>query len=116
MKKRQTQKEVKTRQPYATYVNSSGITIEKGIPVPEIDEYGRREKYPLTTLEVGDSFFVPVQDKQRAMNLRSILRSKATDYNKKLRRTRKVGQHLKTFIVLIQEEKGQLGVRCWRTK
>ena len=46
MKKRQPKKEVKQRQPHTTYVNSSGITIEKGVPVPEIDEYGRREKYP----------------------------------------------------------------------
>jgi len=34
------------------------IEIEKGIPIPN-DGRGRPSRYPWTTMDVGDSFFIP---------------------------------------------------------
>ena len=38
--------------------------IEKGLPVIPQKQAGRKGKYPFKELEVGDSFFVPVENKK----------------------------------------------------
>ena len=33
--------------------------VEKNIPIPSSKRDGRKEKYPLSILQLGDSFFIP---------------------------------------------------------
>lgn len=71
--------------------------IESGVPIPSTAR-GGRTKYPLDRLQVGNSFFVPMSDINKAKNLRSTFSARA----------KKKG----ISIVSIADE---TGVRVWRT-
>ena len=71
--------------------------IESGVPIPNTARSGRT-KYPLDRLQVGNSFFVPMNDLKRAKNLRSTFSVRA----------KKKG----ISIVSIADE---TGIRVWRT-
>ena len=71
---------------------SDMIQIDKGIPLPM-----RQTKYPVNSMEIGDSFFVP---HLRTTDLSSIL-----SYQK---------QYGKKFMTRTMVEDGVTGVRCWR--
>jgi hypothetical protein len=43
--------------------------VEKGIP---IHGYHGNQKYPFHEMEVGDSFFVPIEDGSREVNMRRL--------------------------------------------
>jgi hypothetical protein len=74
--------------------------IESGIPVPQAAR-GARVKYPLEKLAVGDSFFIPVSDANKAKNLRSSFAV----------RSKKIG--IKVVSVFENTEQPH-GVRVWR--
>ena len=38
------------------------IKIEKGVPLPSVGHDRRPSKYPIKDMQVGDSFFVPLED------------------------------------------------------
>lgn len=42
--------------------------VDKGIKIPAVTNTGRPTKYPLRTMEVGDSFFVPCSEKPRGIS------------------------------------------------
>ena len=71
--------------------------IESGVPIPADAKTGRT-KYPLDRLQVGNSFFVPINDLKRAKNLRATFATRAKKKSIK--------------IVSIADE---TGVRVWRT-
>jgi len=71
--------------------------IESGVPIPSNARIGRT-KYPLDRLQVGNSFFVPLNDLKRAKNLRATFSSRA----------KKKG----ISVVSIADD---TGVRVWRT-
>lgn len=48
------------------------IQIEKGIPLPARKPQNRAEKYPLSKLEVGDSFMAPVKQAALAAHARRV--------------------------------------------
>lgn len=73
------------------------IEIQNNVPVPTLK--GRPKKYPLDTMEVGDSFFV-------ATTTRSALGGPIT------RCRRSKGYR---FTVRVLEENGVRGLRIWRT-
>jgi hypothetical protein len=75
--------------------------IEKGIPLPVSAGGGRISDYPFSTMEVGDSFFVPFGDR-KVKNLQNSLRTNAAQYQPK-----------KFSIHTLEDAKG---VRCWRIK
>lgn len=35
------------------------IKVDKGVPLPELQGWGKSPKYPWASMKVGDSFFVP---------------------------------------------------------
>lgn len=75
--------------------------IESGIPVPKRTRQGRN-KYPLEKLDVGQSFFIPLDDESKptaAKNLRSSMAVRA--------------KKLDIKIVTIGDN---TGVRVWRTQ
>lgn len=72
-------------------------TIDKAIPIPT-NVKGARNKYPLELLEVGESFFVPLETPKQAKNLRSSMGVRA----------KKLGI---TIVTLADDT----GVRVWRT-
>lgn len=82
------------------------LEIEKGIPIPKVDKsYAYDSKYPFKVMEVGDSFFVPVDREQPrkqfhrvAMNISASCRAKRMNGKKFLTRTLRDG------------------VRCWRVE
>ena len=74
------------------------IEVDKNIPVPKPRGKGR---YPLRTMKVGESFFVPADDQQWTQNR---LSSIAWAIKGKKYRTKRV------------TEKGVDGVRVWRTE
>lgn len=49
------------------------LKIERDIPVPETR--GRHAKYPFNEMEIGDSFFVPADDRPIPILQRSIIAS-----------------------------------------
>jgi len=71
--------------------------IESNVPVPHHVREGRA-KYPLTELQIGQSFFVPQTDIKKSKNLRSTFAVRAKKANMK--------------VVSIAD---QTGVRVWRT-
>jgi hypothetical protein len=71
--------------------------IQAGVPVPK---RGRVSRYPLRTMDVGESFFTP--GKSTAAMCAAVRRAaKDTD---------------RDFTVRAVEENGLKGVRCWRTR
>lgn len=41
------------------------IDLESGLPVPPPSNGGRPERYPFTKMKVGESFFIPTDEKER---------------------------------------------------
>lgn len=80
--------------------------IEKGIEMPA--HTSRRRRYPFTDMEVGDSFFVPL-DGRKAENLASSISGSARSG----RAARANGRRYVTRTVV---ENGVKGVRCWRVE
>jgi hypothetical protein len=71
------------------------LEIEKGIPIPP--KKGGKIFFPFDEMEVGDSFFVPVKEK----NMRRLVNNKASKY---------AGKSGKKFTTRTVEG----GIRCWR--
>lgn len=78
----------------------SMIKIDTGIPIPKV-KAGRRPKYPLRSMHVGDSFFTPL-DKRKSRALSIGIHGCAKSAGIK-GATRSV------------EENGVSGIRFWRT-
>ena len=76
--------------------------IEKNIPKP-VDG---KIKYPLRELEVGDSFFVPLDGRSPGDLQNSILGSARSE--------RFEGKRFSTHVV--KEDGKRIGIRCWRIK
>ena len=75
------------------------IMIEKNIPIPEIANNGRPNKYPLANLEVGDCFFWAYE----ANRSKKTIRNAAHEHGKRFG---------KTFV----SRSEKTGVRVWRTE
>jgi hypothetical protein len=96
-----------------------GIQIDNNIPIPDISEYGTRmSKYPIATIEKGQSFFVEMESKERAKAMKYNLGQLCRDYSNKIKKAKK--QASKAFLCLVREElhsgETKIGVRCWRVK
>lgn len=76
------------------------ITIEKNIPIPEL-KAGRKsnEIYPLSKMEIMDSFFIETNSKEDIQSIRSHIHNPKNRKNKKFA-TRTVNG----------------GIRVWRIK
>lgn len=74
--------------------------VEKGIEIPKAKT---RNKYPVGTMEVGDSFFTPLENKSSQRVQTALIQ-----YTKS---NRFVGM---TFTTRVVEENGIRGVRLWR--
>lgn len=81
--------------------------IEKGIPIPAIERVERKRKYPLDTMAIGESFFVP-GTKASSMHACITRFHKATKGKK--------DQGSKKFCVRTVTEDGVAGARVWRTE
>lgn len=71
------------------------IEIEKGVPIP--DKAGRKVKYPLDDMDVGDSFFVPDADHQ--------------DISPVIAARRRARKWTRQFTTRREDD----GIRVWRT-
>ena len=76
------------------------FNIEKGVPLPK--DYGLKDRLPLTDMEPGDSFFVPIMDEQ-AGRVRNRIAQHA--YRSKGMK----------FTLRSVTEDGVEGIRVWRT-
>lgn len=75
--------------------------IEKGIPIPEELKLSYRTKYPLTKMEIGDSFIFEYRSQKQLETFRVSIR-KQRFINKK------------DFAIQFIDRKSKL--RCWRIK
>ncbi len=92
--------------------------IEKDIPTPEKSD-GQYAKYPFGQMEIGDSFFIDINEYRRFKAYHS------KNYSSLANRVRSAAKWYKTrhqekidFTVrIIRSEKngGCVGFRCWRT-
>lgn len=80
------------------------LGIEKGIevPSPRNGRYRPHTRYPFVEMEVGESFFVPLE-KELPVWLRSHVQNAAYRYGKKMNR-----------IFVVRAIDG--GFRCWRAE
>lgn len=78
------------------------IKIDKGIPVPQKTK-GRPTKYPIRTMGVGDSFFVPAG--KNINSVRTTVHSTARAI---------IGKGC--IAIRAVEEGGVKGIRVWRIK
>lgn len=77
--------------------------IEKNIPMPEVYE-GRSSRYPFETMEVGDSFYVPVREGGDTLTrLRNRLNQARTNAHKK-------------FNINTITKADMNGIRVWRSQ
>jgi len=76
--------------------------IEKNIPIPKICRPGRNFIYPFNEMEVGDSFFVPLNGEKKTAVQASIVNSAA--------RRKEPGGKRFTTRYMAEED----GIRCWR--
>jgi hypothetical protein len=88
----------------------SELTIEKGVPIPDITRPGRTPKYPIPFLDVGESFFVAGANTNSIHS--AIRRHQESDKGKGKEFTvRSLAE-----VVKGEEDKGeQAGIRVWRT-
>jgi len=75
------------------------FAIEKGVEIPKAKAF-RQAKYPYQSMEVGDSFFVPSDEKGTPI---ARMRSSSAAYSKRTGNVK--------FVVRIVDG----GVRVWRT-
>lgn len=89
----------------------SDYTIDKGVKIAPTGTGGRR-KYPWAVMEVGDSFFVPIEDPDKDRFLRSSIynagRSSLT--------TRGFDRAEYNVVVRKTSENGTVGLRSWLVK
>jgi len=78
------------------------FTIEQDVPTP-----AGRSKYPFQEMEVGDSFFVPLEDETLAKRRAQSVRAQAGRFGK---------INGVKFSIRTLDEDGQVGVRCWRVE
>lgn len=83
-------------------MGDADFKVEKKVPVPE-EGPSRMKRYPLGSMEVGDSFFVPEDE---VNNLGSVVQS-AHKYGKR---------HKVFFTTRRVTESGLVGVRVWRVE
>lgn len=81
------------------------IEIDKGVPIPEKIQ-GPRLRYPFNYMEVGDSFFVPLNGRKAANVMSSISGS--------ARSGRAASAGGRRFTSRRVTENGVPGIRCWR--
>ncbi len=74
------------------------IKIEKNIPIPVTEI-----KYPFDKMDIGDSFFIPEDDKKVRLKIQCAVRSYFNIYRKKTKATMK-----------IISKSLENGVRVWR--
>ena len=79
----------------------SQYKIEKGIPAPKLNTFGRVSNYPFADMEIGDSFKVDPAGGWEGKELLRKVKSAASSAGKKLSRK---------FIARSEDE----GVRVWR--
>lgn len=83
--------------------------IDKNIPMPDRKRIGSTKaptkKYPLAEMEIGDSFFVPVENNNRFEKHARVV----TIHSSKNTRTLLKRKKFETRLV-------EGGVRCWRTE
>ena len=77
----------------------SNFEIEKDIAIPTRDAW----KYPFNEMEIGDSFFIPLNG-QDSIRLHHKIKSAARHYCK---------SNMKSFAVRYMKQQG--GIRCWRS-
>ena len=83
--------------------------VEKNVPIPR--QQRRKKFYPFEEMEIGDSFFVPVEGNDKkayAIKRQSVLASV-----RYARHIKMFGEHRK-FVTRSDLENG--GIRCWRLK
>lgn len=84
----------------------SNFKIEKNIPVPS----KAADEYPFAEMEVGDSFFVPIEVKSTKS-----VRNATAAYQQRVRN--KNGTTTLRFTTVIENIDGkETGVRVWRTQ
>lgn len=81
------------------------IKIDHNIPMPPAALGGAR--YPFRTMEVGDSFFVPVRPGQTVRSVQTRVSSAASVSGERM------GRKYATRTI---RDNGSSGVRVWRTK
>lgn len=65
-------------------MSDSEIKIDEGIPVPPPGTFGpRASKYPYDTMDVGNSFFIPVTDEAGAAVAKRRMRQSTAWANKR---------------------------------
>lgn len=79
--------------------------IEKGIPLQSLPPRPRKELYPFAKMEIGDSFFIPCNNRaqaiQKSYSIKSSLKQRQKTFNSPI--------EVQTFY-------DETGVRCWRIK
>lgn len=80
------------------------VTIESGIPIPPCLGKGAKAKYPWGEMNVGNSFFEPLNGRSPA-SVMSVLQNCKTHF---------VKRHKSKFKFTIRTVEG--GLRVWRTK
>jgi hypothetical protein len=78
------------------------FVIETDVPAP-----AGRSKYPFAEMDLGDSFFVPLEDETVANRRAQSVRAQAGRFGK---------LNGVKFSIRTLDEDGQVGVRCWRVE
>ena len=83
--------------------------IDKDIPVPVgSDRRSGEQKYPLNALEIGNSFFIPLEKGDDLKRMANRLSQARQTYQKRHEGVR--------FTQRMWEEDGVIGVRIWRVE
>lgn len=86
-----------------------GIEIEDDIPVPPgSDRRSVERKYPLSDLEVGQSFFLPLEEGDDLKRMANRLSQARQGYQKRNEGVR--------FTQRMWEKDGEVGIRIWRVE
>jgi hypothetical protein len=104
--------------PVPTYKVHKPITIDKGIPVPEISARKGMPKYPIEDMEVEDSFFVPAEANQYTgyeVMVEKVDQLKKTVYNSAVYFRKRTAKN-RDWRFLVVTDYQNYGVRCWRIR
>lgn len=89
---------------------SNPYRVDQNIPIPPIGDDPRRErmanKYPLATMGIGDSFFIPLGDEGNDVIKQRLKRAVMG---------RRVTEPAFDVAVRLRTENGLNGIRVWRT-
>lgn len=83
------------------------IKIEKGVQIPKKGKYGYKE-FPFDKMQIGDSFFVPLEEGKALTSLNAQISTNARTYSDIN------GKNWKFKTCRIRE--GIEGIRIWRIK